>query len=73
MVPPSRKVTVPVAAEGEVVAVKVTLERTPIGVFRDAPRATYDQQFRDQLAQAQEQRRTDLATMLGGSDTWEIA
>jgi 2-oxoglutarate ferredoxin oxidoreductase subunit beta len=51
----------------------VTLDRTPIGVFRDAPRATYDQQFRDQLAAAQEQSRTDLATMLAGSDTWEIA
>ena len=51
----------------------VTLDRTPIGVFRDAPRATYDQQFRDQLAAAQEQSRTDLASMLAGSDTWEIA
>jgi 2-oxoglutarate ferredoxin oxidoreductase subunit beta len=50
----------------------VTLENTPIGVFRDAPRPTYDQQFRDQMAFAKENSTTDLTSLLHGSDTWEI-
>ncbi|MFN8148644.1 MAG: 2-oxoacid:ferredoxin oxidoreductase subunit beta [Candidatus Nanopelagicales bacterium] len=51
----------------------VTLEHTPIGVFRDAPRLTYDQQFREQMAVAQQNNPADLEALLSGSDTWDIA
>ncbi|MFN8156491.1 MAG: 2-oxoacid:ferredoxin oxidoreductase subunit beta [Candidatus Nanopelagicales bacterium] len=51
----------------------VTLEHTPIGVFRDAPRLTYDQQFRDQLTVAQQNTPPDLEALLSGTDTWDIA
>ncbi|HSN12105.1 MAG TPA: 2-oxoacid:ferredoxin oxidoreductase subunit beta, partial [Propionibacteriaceae bacterium] len=48
----------------------VTLANTPIGVFRDVPRRTYDSAFHAQLETAQEQGRGDLAALLAGSDTW---
>ncbi len=51
----------------------VTLDSTPIGVFRDAPRATYDQAFRDQVAIAEQSGPADLGALLSGSDTWDIA
>ena len=47
---------------------------TPIGVFRDVPRASYDQLMADQLASArQRQGEGDLAALLAGSDTWTVA
>ncbi len=50
-----------------------TLERTPIGVFRDVVRPTYDAMVADQLERAvATQGQGDLATLLRGSDTWTI-
>ncbi|MBI1377010.1 MAG: 2-oxoacid:ferredoxin oxidoreductase subunit beta [Frankiales bacterium] len=51
----------------------MTLANTPIGVFRDVARPSYDAAFQDQLARAQEGGRGDLAALLAGSDTWDIA
>jgi 2-oxoglutarate ferredoxin oxidoreductase subunit beta len=52
----------------------VTLERTPIGVFRDVVRPTYDKLVHEQLERARAaQGRGDLATLLAGSDTWTIS
>jgi 2-oxoglutarate ferredoxin oxidoreductase subunit beta len=51
----------------------VTLADTPIGVFRDVPRASYDSAFHAQIERAQAGGRGDLAAMLAGNDTWEIA
>jgi 2-oxoglutarate/2-oxoacid ferredoxin oxidoreductase subunit beta len=49
------------------------LENTPIGVFRDVTRPTYDQRMNDQLDMAVDtQGRGDLATLLNGNDTWKI-
>ncbi len=50
----------------------VTLADTPIGVFRDVPRRSYDSAFRAQMSLAQQGGRGDLAAMLAGSDTWTI-
>jgi len=50
-----------------------TLADTPIGIFRDVHRPTYDQLMGDQLDRAVEQRGPgDLATLLAGNDTWTI-
>ncbi|HEV7209446.1 MAG TPA: 2-oxoacid:ferredoxin oxidoreductase subunit beta [Mycobacteriales bacterium] len=47
---------------------------TPIGVFRDVPRTSYDRLMGDQLAAARErQGRGDLASLLAGNDTWTVA
>jgi 2-oxoglutarate ferredoxin oxidoreductase subunit beta len=51
----------------------MTLANTPIGVFRDVARPSYDSAFQSQLALAQEAGRGDLSALLAGSDTWEIA
>jgi 2-oxoglutarate ferredoxin oxidoreductase subunit beta len=51
----------------------MTLANTPIGVFRDVARPSYDSAFADQLARAQEGGKGDLGSLLAGSDTWEIA
>jgi 2-oxoglutarate ferredoxin oxidoreductase subunit beta len=51
----------------------VTLADTPIGIFRDVPRTTYDSAFHQQLETAQAPGRGDLGALLAGSDTWEIA
>ena len=51
----------------------MTLANTPIGVFRDVARPSYDAAFQAQLATAP--GRTAPATsaaLLAGSDTWEI-
>jgi 2-oxoglutarate/2-oxoacid ferredoxin oxidoreductase subunit beta len=46
---------------------------TPVGVFRDVDRPTYDQLMADQLDQAVAKRgRGDLAALLHAGDTWEI-
>ena len=47
--------------------------RTPVGVFRDVTRPTYDEQLTAQVEHAvQQQGSGDLATLLTGSDTWTI-
>ncbi|MFC6237149.1 2-oxoacid:ferredoxin oxidoreductase subunit beta [Longivirga aurantiaca] len=51
----------------------MTLANTPIGVFRDVPRASYDSMFQAQLATAKAGGSADLGSLLAGSDTWEIA
>jgi 2-oxoglutarate ferredoxin oxidoreductase subunit beta len=50
-----------------------SLARTPIGVFRDVARPTYDTLMSDQLAAAvTTQGAGDLAALLAGSDTWRV-
>jgi 2-oxoglutarate ferredoxin oxidoreductase subunit beta len=51
----------------------ITLANTPIGVFRDVPRPSYDSAFQAQLAAAKAGGNADLGALLAGSDTWEIA
>ncbi len=51
-----------------------SLARTPIGVFRDVQRPSYGRQMSDQLASARTtQGPGDLAALLGGADSWQIA
>jgi len=46
---------------------------TPIGVFRDVERASYDELMSDQIdAARQRQGDGDLAELLSGSDTWQV-
>jgi 2-oxoglutarate/2-oxoacid ferredoxin oxidoreductase subunit beta len=48
-------------------------EHTPIGIFRQVDRSTYDEQMRDQLdAAIERQGRGDLAALLSSGDTWRI-
>jgi 2-oxoglutarate ferredoxin oxidoreductase subunit beta len=50
-----------------------TLARSPIGVFRDVDRPTYDDLMSGQLRDAAEQQgEGDLAALLAGTDTWTI-
>jgi 2-oxoglutarate ferredoxin oxidoreductase subunit beta len=50
-----------------------SLRDTPIGVFRDVQRPTYDSLMADQLDRAVEtQGEGDLGALLAGSDTWVI-
>ena len=51
----------------------MTLANTPIGVFRDVKRPSYDSTFQAQMALAQEGGRGDLASLLAGNDTWTIS
>jgi 2-oxoglutarate ferredoxin oxidoreductase subunit beta len=50
----------------------VTLDRTPIGVFRSVQRPTYDALLRGQIDQAKEGGTADLGALIRGSDTWTI-
>ena len=53
----------------------VTLDPTPIGVFRDVRRPTYDQLMSDQLEAARAVgggAEPDLGSLLAGSDTWTV-
>jgi len=51
----------------------VTLQDTPIGIFRDVHRPSYDRLLREQLATAREARGTgDLGALLLGNDTWTV-
>jgi len=46
---------------------------TPIGVFRQVPRASYDDLMAEQLETARtEQGDGDLAALLAGGDTWQV-
>ncbi len=51
----------------------VTLDDTPIGVFRNVARPSYDQQVRAQLDTAAKDGPGDLAALIAGSDTWQVA
>ncbi|HTT54869.1 MAG TPA: 2-oxoacid:ferredoxin oxidoreductase subunit beta [Streptosporangiaceae bacterium] len=47
---------------------------TPIGVFRQAPRPSYDDLMAEQIADARaRQGEGDLAALLAGSDTWHVS
>jgi 2-oxoglutarate/2-oxoacid ferredoxin oxidoreductase subunit beta len=51
-----------------------TLENTPIGVFRDIKRPSYDRLVRDQLAEvAATKGEGDLQALLNGPDTWVVS
>lgn len=50
-----------------------TLQDTPIGVFRDVAKPSYDRLVRDQLAAAQEGGKGDLQSLILGSDTWTVS
>ncbi len=50
-----------------------TLAHTPMGIFRDVDRPTYDAGIADQISTAvTRQGRGDLASLLAGSDTWTV-
>lgn len=50
-----------------------TLENTPIGIFRDIVRPSYDDLLRQQLDTATESRgRGDLQSLITGPDTWQV-
>ncbi len=53
------------------------LHQAPIGIFRQVSRPTYDDQARDQLAQAgagmSGSPTERLAALIGGGDTWTVA
>jgi len=46
---------------------------TPIGVFRSVDRPSYDSLMADQLEQARSGGQGDLAKLLAGKDTWDVA
>ncbi len=51
------------------------LNQAPIGIFRSVEKPTYDDQARQQVAQATEgtgDRRAALAGLLAGGDTWTV-
>jgi 2-oxoglutarate ferredoxin oxidoreductase subunit beta len=50
-----------------------SFEHTPIGIFRQVERPSYDEQLRHQLDEAVErQGKGDLAALLSSGDTWRI-
>jgi 2-oxoglutarate ferredoxin oxidoreductase subunit beta len=50
-----------------------SLENTPIGVFRDIDRPSYDQLVNEQIEAVREARGAgDLAALLAGTDTWQV-
>ncbi|MEV8632148.1 2-oxoacid:ferredoxin oxidoreductase subunit beta [Streptosporangium sp. NPDC051023] len=58
---------------GEAFVASRVSDPTPIGVFRDVDRPSYDELMADQLGRAvQTQGEGDLATLLNGPDTWTI-
>jgi 2-oxoglutarate ferredoxin oxidoreductase subunit beta len=52
------------------------LHQAPIGIFRQVERPTYDDQARAQVSSAQalvdQKRETQLASLIGGGDTWTV-
>ena len=51
-----------------------TLANTPIGVFRDITRPSYDRLMRDQIAEVTEAQGAGvLQTLLYGNDTWAVS
>ncbi len=50
-----------------------SLENTPIGVFRDIQRPSYDRLVREQVAQVKERQGAgDLQDLITGNDTWTV-
>jgi len=49
-----------------------TLQDTPIGVFRDIKRPSYDRLVQEQISNAQDAGAGDLASLLAGKDTWQV-
>ncbi|WP_020578368.1 2-oxoacid:ferredoxin oxidoreductase subunit beta [Actinopolymorpha alba] len=49
-----------------------SLVRSPMGIFRQVERPTYDDQVREQLAAAGAGGAADLGDLLRGSDTWTV-
>jgi len=51
-----------------------TLTNTPIGVFRDIPRPSYDRLVREQLSEVVAAKGAgDLQSLLTGGDTWNVS
>ncbi len=51
-----------------------TLQNTPIGIFRDIQRPSYDRLLREQVAAVTEkQGKGDLQSLLNGKNTWVVA
>ncbi|MGI8994758.1 MAG: 2-oxoacid:ferredoxin oxidoreductase subunit beta [Nocardioidaceae bacterium] len=51
-----------------------TMAHVPIGIFRQVERPTYDDQVREQVAQARAQSgEGELAALLSGRDSWSVA
>ena len=50
----------------------VTLEDTPMGIFRDVNHLSYDVQARAQVVEAQAKKPVDLAGLIQGNDTWQV-
>jgi len=48
-------------------------EHTPIGVFRSVERGSYDDAMAAQIDAARASGGDDLAKLLAGNDTWEVA
>ena len=51
------------------------LHQSPIGIFRQVERPTYDDQAREQIATAsagQDDQRQALASLISGGDTWTV-
>jgi 2-oxoglutarate ferredoxin oxidoreductase subunit beta len=51
------------------------LHQSPIGIFRQVARATYDDQARSQISTAsagQDDHRTALTSLISGGDTWTV-
>jgi len=50
-----------------------SLDNTPVGIFRDVTRPSYDRLMREQLATALEAKgRGDLQRLVQGNDTWQV-
>jgi 2-oxoglutarate/2-oxoacid ferredoxin oxidoreductase subunit beta len=50
-----------------------SFEHTPIGIFRNVDRPSYDEQLRDQVGEAiEKQGPGDLASLLASGDSWRI-
>lgn len=48
------------------------IRQTPVGIFRDVARATYDDLVNEQLETARGNGDLDLQALLDGDDTWDI-
>jgi len=48
------------------------LSTTPMGIFRDVERPTYDDRVREQVAAAAAAKPPDLTALIRGKDTWTI-
>jgi len=48
------------------------LSHTPVGIFRNVNRTTYDDAARTQIKQAREAKTPDLQALLTGNDTWTV-